>query len=422
MQVGSSRRLFMRRWIDHYRKQYGAIRSVVDITVALYIVIPGFLLLARLYYDMLSSPPEWLHRLPFGVIPLVLMLALRPSGGIILYREAADVLFLRQRERWQSSILRWGWFSSLLFQMIVTAILVLILMPLLIQVFKVNLTGIMLLFGITAAYKLTLMTAEHLIRVLLFGWVGYVVKYLALLLLSGPYILTASFLTASPSGGTLAVILGFTALTAALTILRFRLRGTFLADVREDERQKTRLTAALLSGAVDKPRGQKPRPWIFRRSDRLFRSREAPERIAESAVKAFYRSRVNIKLYLQFSCIGMAACYLPPFPVNVLVYAALIMLLSYWMNGYRKYFLSSRFMSMLPLAESDAYLLSSPAMRLLMLPSILLLSLTLGIRIMHVWWAVPVFMIAGFGLNWWAGSALWKVFGSGRMGRRTIEG
>ncbi|RUT31551.1 hypothetical protein EJP77_09115 [Paenibacillus zeisoli] len=421
MSLDSSRRLFIRRWIDHVRKQYGVIRSVVDITVALYMVIPGILLLVRLYYDLLASPPEWISRLPFAVIPLVLMLALRQSGGVILYREAADVLFLKQQERWQSSILRLGWFFSLLFQIIVTAILVLMLTPLLHQVFKVNLTGIILLFSITAAYKLALMITEHHIQVLMSGWLRYVVKYSAFFLLTGLYILPASFLTASPSG-TLAAGLGFTALIAVLTIVRFRLRGTFLADVREDERQKTRLTAALLSGAVDKPREQKPRPWIFRSSNRLFRIREAPERIAESAVKAFYRSRVNIKLYLQFTLIGMAACYLPPFPINVLVYVALIMMLSYWMNGYRKYFLTSPFMNMLPLAESDAYLLSSPAMRLLMLPSILLLSLSMGIRIMHVWWAVPVFLIAGFGLNWWASSALWKVFGSGRMGRRTMEG
>ncbi|MNH87329.1 Bacterial ABC transporter protein EcsB [compost metagenome] len=421
MSMSSSQRLFMRRWVDHFRKQYGVIRSVIDITVALYIVIPGVLLLARLYYDMLASPPEWLHLLPFGVIPFILMLALSQSGGLILYREAADVLFLKQHERWQSRILRLGWFFSLLFQIIVTAILVLILTPVLLQIFKVNLTGIILLFGITAAYKLALILMEHLVQVLLSGWVRYVVRYIAALMLTAVYLLPSSFLLTSPFQ-TLTAAIGFIALIAVLTIVRFRLRGTFLADVREDERQKTRLTAALLSGAVDKPREQKPRPWIFRKSNRLLRSREAPQRIAESAVKAFYRSRVNIKLYLQFSLIGMGACYLPPFPVNALVYLALIVILSYWMNGYRKYFLSSRFMNMLPLAESTAFLLAAPAMRLLMLPSVLLLSLSLGVRILHVWWAVPVFILVGFGMNWWASSSLWKIFGIGRIGRRSIEG
>ncbi|WP_433945397.1 ABC transporter permease [Paenibacillus sp. SN-8-1] len=421
MPMVSSQRLFLRRWTDHFRKQYGAIRSVIDITVALYIVIPGILLLARLYYDLLASPPEWLHLLPFGVIPFILMLALSQSGGLILYREAADVLFLKQHERWQSRILRLGWFFSLLFQIIVTAVLVLILTPVLLQVFKVNLSGTILLFGITAAYKITLILAENLIQVLLSGWRRYVTGYLGALILTAVYLWPSLYLITSPFWALLAAI-GFIALISLLTIVRFRLRGTFLADVREDERQKTQLTAALLSGAVDKPREQKPRPWIFRQSNRLLRSREAPERIAESVVKAFYRSHVNIKLYLQFSFVGMGACYLPPFPVNVLVYCALIIMLAYWMNGYCKYFLTSRFMNMLPLAESTAFQLAAPALRLLMLPSVLLLSLSLGVRILHAWWAVPVFILVGFGVNWWVSSSLWKVFGIGRIGRRSIEG
>ncbi|USB33814.1 ABC transporter permease [Paenibacillus sp. YPG26] len=418
MPMISSERLFMRRLMDHCRKQYGVIRSVIDITVALYIVIPGVLLLARLYYDLLASPPEWLTQLPFVVIPLILMLVISQSGGLILYREAADMLFLKQHERWQSRLLRLGLFFSIAYQIIVAAVLVLILTPVLLQVFQLNLTGIILLFVITAAYKTALILAEHLVQVLLSGWRRHVVKYLAFLLLAAGYLWPSALLITSPLWACIAVI-GIIALAAVLAIVRLRLRGTFLADVREDERQKTELTAVLLSGAVDKPREQKSRPWIFRKSNHLLRSREAPERIAESAVKAFYRSYVNIPLYFQFTFIGMTACYLPPFPVNVLVYLSLIILLSYWMSGYRKYFLNSRFMNMLPLEESTARRLAPPAMRLLMLPSVLLLSLSLGVKILQIWWAVPVFILVGLGVNWWVSASLWKVFGVGAADRRS---
>lgn len=412
MSVGSgssSRSIFSRRWMDHIRKQYGVIRSVVDITVALYILIPGILLLGMLYYDLLKSPPIWLAQVPFVCIPILLLLVLSRTGGIILYREPADVLFLRQNKRWQLSILRLGCTVSLAFQVLVLGVMVLILSPVLLQIFKIQPLDVLLLFGVTAAYHAAQLLLLHFIEVLMSGWRRAVVKYLAALIMAAGYVGASAELLRAPLL-TLTAAAAFTVAAAILMIVRLRLRGTFMADVRSDQKQMTRLTALILSAAVDKPRSQKPKPYLFKKSNKLFRSRNATMRIAENLVKSYYRNGVNLKLYAQFTLFGVAACLLPPYPMNIMVYLVLIILLSYWMSGYCAYFFTSRYMSMLPLPEGTSALASVPALRLLMLPCVLILSMGLGIKLFHAWWAVPLFLLIGFVVTWWIWARVWMLF------------
>ncbi|GIP23661.1 ABC transporter permease [Paenibacillus sp. J22TS3] len=405
--------IFKRRWIDHIRKQIGVIRSVVDLTVALYILIPGILLLAKLYYELLSSPPAWLVHLPFLLIPLILMMFVNVSGGLILYQEAADMLFLRQNKRWQMGILRLGCTASLLIQALVTAVAVLVVTPALLGIFHLKLTEIALLYMLTAAFKAAQMLVQQMVQVVLSGWTRNIVKYAAAGLLAAGYMTASIFLQASPVWTYLGAAI-FTGLLAGLIIVRFRMSGTFLADVREDMRQMTRLTAFVLSTSVDKPRTQKAKPFIFRASNRLFRSRKASVRVAEAVVKSFYRSGVYLRMYAQFVLFSIVACVLPPFPVNVFVYFALIVLLAYWMNGYCRQFFSSRLMKMLPVEDGMIYQAMAPSLRWLILPCMLVISAALGVALLHVWWAAPLFLVLGFGFGWWVAAELWMVLGTGR--------
>lgn len=98
--------LFRRRWLDYIRHQTGVLRTAFDGVVLLYIGIPGLLLLGRVYYGLWQDVlPSWLTGLPFQAVPVALILLTLLLGGLVLYIEAADVLFLKQHPKWVREIM-----------------------------------------------------------------------------------------------------------------------------------------------------------------------------------------------------------------------------------------------------------------------------------------------------------------------------
>src|SRR5690606_5457726 len=100
--------------------QYGVIRSVVDLAVLLYIVVPVMLVIGRSYYVLwVKELPVWLMELPYPVIPILLYSLIYFGGGLMTYQESADALFLRQNERWRKGIVWRGIAASLVAQALV---------------------------------------------------------------------------------------------------------------------------------------------------------------------------------------------------------------------------------------------------------------------------------------------------------------
>lgn len=105
----AARNLLRRRLFSHFREQSAIIRTAVDWTVLLYILIPGGLLGGRFYYGYWNGNlPGWFSHVPFVVVPSLLAILLA-TGGIVLLLQEGDLLFLRQRQNWISTILKGGW-------------------------------------------------------------------------------------------------------------------------------------------------------------------------------------------------------------------------------------------------------------------------------------------------------------------------
>jgi ABC-2 type transport system permease protein len=426
----TARRLFIRRWRDRFREKLGVLKFTFDWTILLYLGIPGLLLGGRAYYGLWREElPVWMAQLPYPVIPVLLLLFLYSSGGISFYIEAADVLFLRQRPRWIKGIMLRGLVASAAVQAVVLAVAVGMLSPLLVRVYGMSWTEIAGLSAVAFAVKLVQMLIQQLLGVLTAGWRQLLLRSLAYSGLGAAFGAWAVWAwTAAAAGGAnglaIAVALPVLALLAGtLGWLRFRLRGRFDAEVREEERQRTRLTALLLASAVERPKAPRPggsKPWLFRRWRRLTRSRQPEARVAEALVKAFFRGS-EWKLYAQMTLAGLAAVVLPPYPaVNLIVYAALLLLLLYWLGGHRRAFFERELMAILPLEESLEYRSAAPAMTMLLLPAVVVLTAALGAKLFPPLWGLPAGAVCGVLIAWWLGgfSRGWGL----AFGRRTKAG
>lgn len=382
-------RLFFRRWRDRLGLQLGALRSTFDLTILLYIGIPGVLLGGRAYYGLWRDElPAWLVSLPFAAVPVLLLFLVYSIGGLSLYIEAADVLFLRQRPRWVKGLMLRGWMLSLARQAAVLCAVFAVLSPLLVRVFGMSWPSVAAWCAVAYGLKAVQMLLANLLGVLTTGWRRIIYSWLSYGLLSAVFSVWA--FAAGASGGVanfLLALLAAALLAAVLAGWRFRLKGRFDAEVREEERQKTKLIALLLASAVDAPKAPKPgaRPWLFRRWRKLLPSRSPQARTAEALVKAFFRGG-ELKLYGQLVLAGLAAVVLPPYPVNVIVYIALIFVLMYWLSGHLRAFFARDAMRMLNPGEMLEYRTAVPAMALLLLPGLVCFTAGLGLTLYPPLW------------------------------------
>lgn len=382
-------RLFFRRWRDRLGLQLGALRSTFDLTILLYIGIPGLLLGGRAYYGLWRDElPAWLVSLPFAAVPVLLLFLVYSIGGLSLYIEAADVLFLRQRPRWVKGLLLRGWMLSMARQAAVLCAVFAVLSPLLVRVFGMSWPSVAAWCAVAYGLKAVQMLLANLLGVLTTGWRRIIYSWLSYGLLSAVFSVWAFAAGASEEAANfLLALLAAALLAAVLAGWRFRLKGRFDAEVREEERQKTKLIALLLAPAVDAPKAPKPgaRPWLFRRWRKLLPSRSPQARTAEALVKAFFRGG-ELKLYGQLVLAGLAAVVLPPYPVNVIVYIALIFVLMYWLSGHLRAFFARDAMRMLNPGEMLEYRTAVPAMTLLLLPGLVCFTAGLGLTLYPPLW------------------------------------
>ncbi|AVF28278.1 ABC transporter-like protein [Paenibacillus larvae subsp. larvae] len=144
--------LVRRRIISNLLYQYKALRSAVDWTVALYLVIPVIAMAMYEYIRMWLFPPEWFYVLPYPVLLLVFCL-FSLTGSQRLYIEEGDALFIRQRDNWFIPMMKKGLLYSLGVQALQSFAFIGIIMPLLVNAYRLQPTSVGIMLVILTAFK-----------------------------------------------------------------------------------------------------------------------------------------------------------------------------------------------------------------------------------------------------------------------------
>lgn len=404
-----ARRLFALRLRSHVRSQWAAIRLVADWTVLLYLIIPGLLIGGRIYFEYWTGAlPAWSDYLPFALVPGLFFLSVQ--GGALLFVQEADLLFLRQRLGWLKPVMLRGLAYSIAVTAAKPVLLWALALPWLTKVFGLSYGENGLLLALTFAAACAVKLAMHLLRVTYRGRRRWLRQTPVFALLGGLYFQAALRLQDAP-GWTAAAIAVFAAAAFALLRLRIGLIGTFMNDVREDQKQRMRLTGLLLSQSIEKPRPTRHKPWIFRRSQPLLRSRTPEGRLAASGIKAMIRHPSYLKLYLQFTGVSLAAVWISPVWLKWALLAVLSLLLSYWLVSFWLTFTEDDFIRLLPFTKEQSGAAGSQAILLLQLPHGLLTAAAVCLPAFG-WWGLLAFLPAG------AGAALLasRLFGAIKLG------
>ncbi|MZP30402.1 hypothetical protein GTO91_11830 [Heliobacterium undosum] len=169
--------LFLRRLRSEWRFQYDLWKTVVDWTIALYLIIPALLLFADAYRSWWLAPPLWLAGLP-AVIPQSLLLLFIFTGRMRIFVEEADHLFLLRQRSWHRRIVALGIFYSLGKELLLTVLLFLLLAPFLTTGYGLAVSQIALLIGVTFLFRAVMALSRQLLTLRYADWKGTLLFFL----------------------------------------------------------------------------------------------------------------------------------------------------------------------------------------------------------------------------------------------------
>lgn len=390
--------LFRRRVLSHWKHQISVMKSVADWTVMLYILIPGLLLGGGLYMELWTSPlPAWVEWIPQQAAAAALLFMF--SGNVLLFVEEGDMLFLRQQPRWMKGLMLRGMVYSITVTTLKGLLFLLIALPFLYRGFQLD-SWTLIAWGLLAAgtsWCTNLMVQRIRVRFLGFKkWLfSNFMRWLS-------YAFYLTIFTILPGMPTSAAVIGLLLMAVAVLLMRLRLsmQGSFTADTREDARIRLQLTDIVLVQAVGKPPRIRSKAWLFRRSHRIYRSNAPEKRFAGAGVKAFLRNPENLLLYVQLSVVAIPAVLFPPIVIKLIMYGALMLLVSYLLRIKWTAFAEAEFSLVLPFSGTQQMSAGTLAVRTLMLIPALIISLAFSFSIWPSWIgllsAVPLTLISSF--------------------------
>ncbi len=399
-------KLFKRRLFDDWAYQYRILRTAVDWTVAVYLIVPA-LIFAFIYYSAWwRTPPEWFGYIPASLVAVFLYL-FAWSGTVRFFIEEADQLFLVRSEGWMPAIKRRGLLYSLALQSLTTALLAGALLPLLRAEGSSGVLKLAALFLAVYAAKINLGLLRQLAAL---AWAGWKRVAASIVLFAAGFLIywaCVQLILADTAAGYLA---GPLLLAAAVPLARRRLRaaGAFHADVQREREARLKLASLMLRGIVE---GKKPRqrrvPLLLGRSQRVVRGTGASAVLADSLVKSVLRRPGQWKLYAQLTAVLAFAAWRLPGPMHVVLWAVAAFVLAYWMKSVARETLGASFFRMFAWSEISkqealrkaSFALAVPGLALIGLVAGGSISLPLGIAALVL--SVPAAYAAAFLVTIW---------------------
>ncbi|WP_175989968.1 ABC transporter permease [Bacillus sp. Marseille-Q1617] len=335
--------LFRRRLAAEWNYQWGVMKSVLDWTIVVYLVIPVLIAAPFLYADMWEhSELYWSGRLPFHVL-FVLILFVTASGNFRTYLMEADLLYLLQQKDLLYPFKRYSFLYSVVDSVIRVLAAGVIAMPLFAGIYGLQVSEVYPLMAAVLAVRLLFMTVKK------FTSKG-TVKLAAFVLLAA-----AAAVLVTNGGSFAAGVIGLSMAAAVIFHHLWQMPRTdrwFMKEIEIEGRERVRYIKLILTYSMEvekEPENQKSRPLhVFRDSQRLFKGRRSKEDgLLELLVKGFLR-RNYLTLYIQVFLLTMSAVIILPIWLKWIVFAGFAFFIQSWLKSLFRKMLDSPFFAVVP--------------------------------------------------------------------------
>lgn len=306
-------KLFWIRLKQHYRYMGKSLHTIADWTVWLYIIVPALFIFSGLYIELWTKLPEWSYVMRWELIIVAvssMMLYFQVHIGV----EEADRLVLLQHRDWHMKLKRYGYAYSVILLLVRLLLVMGLLLPFIKGTTDLSNEQLLLLLGYSVIAGMTMLTINHYFNKSGAWWrkmlrtmqrtfiVGIIYVLPAALYMLGfltmPYMLVAT--------GVLFFVL-------IVLIYHFMTKSFNYGQQLEQEQEKrARFTGMLLSQVEEQTQSTKrlKKPWIFRSSQRLFKSTDQRFVVTELRIKAMLRSKQLLQAWIILIAVGSYAIFL----------------------------------------------------------------------------------------------------------------
>ncbi len=388
----SPRKLFFKRLAAELKFHWSSWRTTIDWTVALYIVLPAIAFGINQYVLWWKNPPAFLDLLPESLLFAVCFL-FAWSGTIRVFLQEADQLFLINQKQWFKKIIKYGLIYSFSADFLFSGFFFVLLAPFILWYYQFSQIQMFLLFSITFLSKVFLGLSKQLLALRFCGWRQFIVIRGMLVLGSLLFIILIPRILNNFIMFLAAILLLFSA-AGILSMKRLNYTGGFFIDVAREQSEKMKFARFLLgfSGVnIKQSPKQRKRPWLFRRSNLIFKKRNAVNGLTEAVIKSTLRSSGRLGWYFLFVCLCGLVILTVQGSLKWLIWLALAFLQAGFAGLYWQESLSSEFMRLFTWKMEDQYLALRKFLFIFTFPGILLISLMAGFQVYS--WRGALFML-----------------------------
>ncbi|MFD1706789.1 ABC transporter permease [Siminovitchia sediminis] len=333
----TSRQLLFRRIRENWHFQYSVLKSVVDWTVLVYLVLPAVGISFFIYRSWWIEAPGWIESVPFGLFFSICFFLLWGSTFQTYIREA-DNVFLRKQERLMLRMKQGGIVLSSMTAILSGGFLSALIAPFWMLHYGYTGTDLALFLSLWVSLKWMIMGINSRMNVQLSGWRSFIrgipVAAFAACIWWGSY---HAFLSGSLIS-MFSIVLFNTLVSMLFVRKRFTSIHTFEQDLSIDQKVKYKYTEFIFGLSMDMEKLPKPKPVrrsprLYSRSNRIFSRRTEKNAFLELFIKVTVRDTQYIRGYLQILGVTSAAIvFIPPFWLKLTIVISGYFFLMIWIG------------------------------------------------------------------------------------------
>ena len=333
----TSKQLVWNRFKENWKYQWSVVRSVIDWTVFVYLILPAVVIFLFTYRSWWLELPEWSEHITLPIVFALFFLFLWRQHFRTFIQEP-DRIFLKKHERLFLGMKKGGIILSYIKQMLTILFLCLLIAPFWFQ--HLQLTGVDMVFfaSLWLSVKWLVMGIKGRLDVTVRGWRsffrGIPLVFGVLFLWEMAHFLFKEHMTI----GMLFFIFFNVMISVLLVKRRFTSTHHFDHDLAIEQLEKTKWIHMIFQFSWDIEKvstqsNKRNKPFLFPKSNRLFKKRTPTNGFLELFIKVIARDRQYILAFLQIVGITTGAIFvLPPLWLKIgMAFSGILFLLS-WLN------------------------------------------------------------------------------------------
>ncbi|WP_203557419.1 ABC transporter permease [Bacillus sp. B15-48] len=327
------RKVFFQRMKEEWKFQSKVFATIFDWTVIVYLLLPGLLIFTFIYRSWWQDAPLWMTETPILFL-FFLSYLFTWYGNYRTFIQEADKVFLIKHHQLFLGLKKTSFVYSFIVRAFLFGVVTLIFLPFFYHASFVSVAQCLAFYSLFTSLNWLLMTIKGKLRkieskimrvlasIVIFILGSWLVQFMYWLWASEAYLIMSIII----------ILLTFCAVIFHYPALK-RI-SSFEEEWLLEQQERNKYIQLIFTAAPEIENikvSTRTTPWIFRKSKRIFKSRNPKKGFIEIFIKIFIRNPTYILSFFQLISVTVAAVILiPPYWLKISIFCTFIIMVYSW--------------------------------------------------------------------------------------------